>query len=168
MLRLKRPGGPCGIYQTPSRIIAVNVDLSSKLTVRIGCRLVYQTVNPTPILLIVRPRSSETQLIASESLSISPYSAYEEVRDWMGNTIERWELSPGQTTITNDALIEVPTAADDFNRRTNSVFVRQLPASVLRYLLPSRYCDSDNSDGSLMGWIVSLRFPTGSTTTSGM
>ncbi len=45
----------------------MNVDLSSKLTVRIGCRLIYEAVNPTPILLVIRPRSSETQFIASES-----------------------------------------------------------------------------------------------------
>jgi transglutaminase-like putative cysteine protease len=144
-LRFNRTGRSVVIREARSAIAAVNVDLSPKLTVRIGCRLVYQAVNPTPMLLIIRPRSSETQLIASERLSITPYSAYEEVRDWMGNTIERWELPPGQTTITNDALIEVPTAPDDYNRRTNSVFVRQLPASVLRYLLPSRYCDSDKT-----------------------
>jgi transglutaminase-like putative cysteine protease len=135
----------------------VNVDLSPKLTVRIGCRLVYQAVNPTPILLLIRPRTSETQLIASENLSVSPYSAYEEIRDWMGNTIERWELPPGQTTITNDALIEVPIVPDDYNRRTNSVFVRQLPPSVLRYLLPSRYCDSDKTQAfasSMFGGII--------------
>ncbi len=140
-----------------ARLFAVNVDLSSKLTVRIGCKLVYQAINPTPILLIIRPRSSETQLIASESLSITPYSAYEEIRDWGGNTIERWELPPGQTTISNDALIEVPNVTDDFNRRRNSVFVRQLPASVLRYLLPSRYCDSDKIQefaSNQFGWII--------------
>jgi transglutaminase-like putative cysteine protease len=117
----------------------------TKLTVRIGCRLVYQAVNPTPILLVIRPRSHNTQLILSENLSVVPLTPYDEIKDWYGNVLERWELQPGQTTIMNDALIEVPLAGDDYNRRTQTLFVRDLPQELLRYLLPSRYCDSDKT-----------------------
>jgi transglutaminase-like putative cysteine protease len=114
-----------------------------KLTVRIGCRLVYQTVNPTPILLVIRPRSYSTQLILSEHLSVEPLTPYDEIKDWYGNILERWELQSGQTTIINDALIAVPLAGDDYNRHPQTMFVRDLPQEIIRYLLPSRYCDSD-------------------------
>ncbi len=129
----------------------------SKLTVRIGCRLVYETINPTTILLVIRPRTQSTQLILSEHLTIEPLTPYDEVKDWYGNTLERWELQPGQTTIINDALIEVPSTGDDFNRRPHAMFVRDLPSEVLGYLLPSRYCDSDKTQAfasQQFGYIV--------------
>ncbi len=113
------------------------------LTVRVGCRLIYQTINPTPILLLVRPRPDQFQRAISDTLHLDPYTFYEEFFDWQGNPMERWELQSGQTTITADAMVEVPSVTDDFNRRTLSTPVERIPQEVLRYLLPSRYCDSD-------------------------
>jgi transglutaminase-like putative cysteine protease len=114
-----------------------------RLTVRVGCRLVYQAINSTPIILIVRPRLSVHQFFIADKLTITPRSPYEELRDWLGNPVERWELPPGQTVITNDSLIEVPAISDDYNRRTFSTPVMKVPRDAFRYLLPSRYCDSD-------------------------
>ena len=115
----------------------------NRLTVRVGCRLVYQSVFTTPIILIVRPRLSVHQFFIEDNLFIDPKTPYEEVTDWLDNPIERWELPPGQTVITSDSLIEVPAISDDYNRRTSSTPVMKVPHSAFRYLLPSRYCDSD-------------------------
>jgi transglutaminase-like putative cysteine protease len=114
-----------------------------RLTVRVGCRLVYQTIFPTPIVLIVRPRLTVHQFFIADNLQIEPRSPYETLTDWLGNPVERWELPSGQTTIVKDSLIEVPAISDDFNRRTFSTPVMRLHKEVFRYLLPSRYCDSD-------------------------
>jgi transglutaminase-like putative cysteine protease len=120
-----------------------NLMFMNRLTVRVGCRLVYQSVLPTPIVLIVRPRLSPHQFFIEDNLVIEPKTPYEEVVDWLGNPVERWELPPGQTIITNDSVIEVPAFEDDYNRRTASTPVVKVPPDVFRYLLPSRYCDSD-------------------------
>ena len=114
-----------------------------RLTVRVGCRLVYNAINPTPIVLMARPRLAAHQFFMSDQLKIEPQTPYEELTDWLGNPVERWEIPPGQTTIMNDSLIEVPSVSDDFNRRTFSTPVIKLPRDVYRYVLPSRYCDSD-------------------------
>jgi transglutaminase-like putative cysteine protease len=114
-----------------------------RLTVRVGCRLVYQAVFDTPIVLIVRPRLSPHQFFLEDNLVIEPKTPYEKVTDWLDNPVERWELPPGQTIITNDSLIEVPAISDDYNRRTSSTPVMKVPHNAFRYLLPSRYCDSD-------------------------
>jgi transglutaminase-like putative cysteine protease len=106
---------------------------------------------------MVRPRIDNQQRILDERLTIEPFGRYEEVKDWYGNTIERWELGPGQTTIIDDALIEVPALADDYNRRAYSVPVIRLPQEVVRYLMPSRYCDSDKTQdfaSRQFGWLV--------------
>ena len=100
-------------------------------------------MNLTPILLIVRPRTADRQLITADTLVLEPYTYCEEMKDWQGNLVQRWQLPPGQTTITADALVKVPSAADDADRKTFSVMLNQIPPEVIRYLLPSRYCDSD-------------------------
>jgi transglutaminase-like putative cysteine protease len=114
------------------------------LTVRIGCRLTYDTSQPTPIFLVVRPRCDDTdQLILSESLTFSTGDASEEFLDGLGNITHRWTLPPGQTVIVHDALVAVSSRSDDFNFKKFSVPIHETSAEILRYTLPSRYCDSD-------------------------
>jgi transglutaminase-like putative cysteine protease len=133
----------------------VNSD-ASRLTVRVGCRLVYEAVNPTPILLVVRPRPSEGEIILQEKLTFE-CNGYEEFQDAHGNLTQRWELRPGTTTIVHDALVEVSAQPDDFNRQTAAVPILDIPPDVVRYLLPSRYCDSDKIQAfssSLFGYLI--------------
>jgi transglutaminase-like putative cysteine protease len=113
------------------------------LTVRVGCRLVYESIDPTPILLMVRPRMSSAQSLFTERITIQPCLGFDDLKDVHGNSIQRWTIPPGQTVIVEDALVGVPAETDDVNRRMYSSPIMQLPAEALRYLLPSRYCDSD-------------------------
>ena len=68
----------------------------TKLTVRIGCRLVYQAVNPTPILLVIRPRSHNTQLILSENLSVVPLTPTTKLKIGTGMSWRGGNFSPGR------------------------------------------------------------------------
>jgi len=113
------------------------------MTVRVGCRLVYETNQPTPIFLLVRPRPENHQIILQEKLTFRCDEGAEQFEDERGNITHRWTLPPGQTTIVHDALVEVSPLADDFNRKTFSVPVAETSSAILRYTLPSRYCDSD-------------------------
>ena len=127
------------------------------LTVRVGCRLVYEGLNPTPIVLMVRPRVNHRQALFADRLTVNPYIPLGEYRDAWGNAINRWELPPGRTVITDDALIGVPQETDDWNRRKFSTPIVDLPAEAVRCLLPSRYCDSDKVQAfasSQFGWII--------------
>lgn len=114
-----------------------------KMTVRVGCRLVYETNQPTPILLVVRPRPENHQIILQEKLTFRCDEGAEQFEDERGNITHRWTLPPGQTIVVHDALVQVSPLADDFNRKTFSVPVAQISSAILRYTLPSRYCDSD-------------------------
>jgi transglutaminase-like putative cysteine protease len=116
----------------------------AQLTVRVGCRLVYETVQPTPIFLVVRPRiDSIEQIVLCESLTFSSGQTSEEFEDANGNTVHRWTLPAGQTVVVHDALVGVSSRPDDFGFKKFSVAIEELSPSVLRYTLPSRYCDSD-------------------------
>jgi transglutaminase-like putative cysteine protease len=118
-------------------------DPNKTMVIRVGCRLVYYSNGYTPILLIVRPHSEERRLILEERLTVSPKIPYEEFPDWQGNTTQRWVLPPGSTTICHDALVTVSSQWENVDPPQGDFSISQLPASVLRYTLPSRYCESD-------------------------
>jgi transglutaminase-like putative cysteine protease len=114
------------------------------LTVRIGCRLVYDTVQPTPIFLIVRPRTDESnQTILSESLTFRSEHVSEQFLNEQGNVTHRWTLAPGQTVVVHDALVQVSSLPDSHNFKKFSVPIQEITPATLRCTLPSRYCDSD-------------------------
>jgi transglutaminase-like putative cysteine protease len=114
------------------------------LTVRVGCRLVYETNQYTPIFLVVRPRSDNSdQIVLSESLTFRSEQASEQFDDAHGNITHRWTLPPGQTVVIHDALVEVSSRPDSFNFKKFSVPIQEITPATLRYTLPSRYCDSD-------------------------
>src|ERR1700760_1875435 len=91
------------------------------MTVRVGCRLVYETNQPTPIFLFVRPRLENGQFMLQEKLTFRCDEGAEQFEDGQGNITHRWTLQPGQTVIVHDALVQVSPLADDFNPKTFSV-----------------------------------------------
>jgi transglutaminase-like putative cysteine protease len=120
-------------------MISVPLDI----TVRIGCHIVYQTSVPTPILLVLRPRMDGNQLVRQETLSFTPYLSADEFTDAHGNITYRTTLQPGQNIIHHDALVAVSSRPDNHDQQVFPVLIKELPPWVLRYTLPSRYCDSD-------------------------
>jgi transglutaminase-like putative cysteine protease len=113
------------------------------LTIRLGCELTYRTNLPTPALILVRPVSSPYQRILSEKYSHEPWQLAHEELDSHGNRVDRLTLQPGITTIRHDALMQVTSSPEPQLTSQSPVPVGQLPMSLLRYTLPSRYCDSD-------------------------
>src|SRR5205085_7417755 len=83
------------------------------------------------------------QLIAQEHLDISPVTPVSEFEDDHGNTVLRLSMRPGVHTVVYDAITHVPSASEDFAYLDQPIPPAQLPAYLLRYTLPSRYCDSD-------------------------
>src|ERR1039458_1588019 len=57
--------------------------------------------------------------------------------------IRRSTFMPGRNEVRHDALVAVSSMPDSRNIEGNLVSVGQLPHELLRYTLPSRYCDSD-------------------------
>ncbi|MEQ1860826.1 MAG: transglutaminase family protein [Chthoniobacteraceae bacterium] len=113
------------------------------LTVRVGCELTYDTLVPTPVLVAFKPRHDLFQQIRQEAVIIEPMLPATEFEDDHGNIIHRLVLEPGTHVLRYDALVMVPSASEDFAHLDEPVPPHLLPPEVLRYTLPSRYCDSD-------------------------
>jgi transglutaminase-like putative cysteine protease len=113
------------------------------LTVRIGCSLAYETSVPTPVLFVVRPRIEGQMLVRQEQISFGIGRTAGEFQDSHGNTILRLMFQPGRNEIRHDALVDVSSEPDSRALAGPILPVGELPAELLRYTLPSRYCDSD-------------------------
>ncbi len=106
------------------------------------CQLEFEIETPTPFILMLRPRSGEQQWIASEEYLISPTIPVFEFTDDFGNLCQRLVAPAGHFSIATSAQI---MTADSIDTQPGGTFVnvQALPDSVLKYLLPSRYCESD-------------------------
>lgn len=113
------------------------------LTVRVGCQLAYETSVPTPALFVLKPRLEGRVLVMQQRLSFGIGLPSYEFQDSHGNLTYRSTLIPGRNEIRHDALVAVSSLPDSREMAGELVPVGQLPAEVLRYTLPSRYCDSD-------------------------
>lgn len=121
----------------------MNVIPALDLAVRVGCELVYQTTAETPVLVILKPRHDTPQSIRQESVSFEPDLPATEFEDDHANIVYRLVLKPGRNVLRYDAIVMVPSQREDFDRVDEPIAPHLLPAEVLRYTLPSRYCDSD-------------------------
>ena len=125
----------------PADVVLMIAPLS-KLTVRVGCHITYEVSVPTPVLLMIRPRTDEN-LVLLETFSFASGLPSYEYQDANGNYACRSMLKPGRNEIRHDAIMEVSTLPDRKSVGEAAVPVHQIPSSLLRYTLPSRYCDSD-------------------------
>ena len=113
------------------------------ITVRVGCDLAYETSVPTPVLFVLRPRLEGRVLVMQEKLSFGIGLPSYEFQDSHGNIAYRSTLMPGRNEIRHDAIVAVSSLPDSRIVQGPLVAVGQLDAQLLRYTLPSRYCDSD-------------------------
>lgn len=109
---------------------------------RTTCNLRFQMGEPTPLILMLRPRSGSQQWVAREAYTLSPSVPVEEYTDIFGNLCQRLVVPPGEFSVHTSADV---MTADVVDQTPGAFFVeiQNLPDTVLSYLLPSRYCESD-------------------------
>jgi len=113
------------------------------ITVRVGCNLVYQTTVQTSVLFVLKPLLEGRVLVMQERLSFGIGLPSYEFQDSHGNITYRSTFMPGRNEVRHDALVAVSSLPDSRQIIGSIVPVGQLPHELLRYTLPSRYCDSD-------------------------
>ncbi|MBB6109668.1 Transglutaminase-like enzyme, putative cysteine protease [Mucilaginibacter lappiensis] len=104
----------------------------------------YEARSEGTLVLNIHALRTPNQLVLSEELTIDPYLKAEELIAIQGESrLMRVELTePCSLKITYRALVDNCYELHDFSHLPEAL-VSQLPATVLHYLNPSRYCQSD-------------------------
>jgi len=109
---------------------------------RTACELSFELTTQTPFILMLRPRSGRHQWVGREAFELNPMPTVTQYTDLYGNLGQRLVVPPGPFDIrysadvlTRSGLREAPGAP--------FVPAQHLPDDNLPYLLPSRYCESE-------------------------
>ncbi len=113
------------------------------LTVRVGCNIHFECESSATAILLVNPRFDSDHPIRHENLDFGRALKSEPFADADGNIAYRVILETGLNEIRHDALVEVSADSDKSDQFGDAPSVATLEPAFLRYLLPSRYCDSD-------------------------
>jgi transglutaminase-like putative cysteine protease len=112
------------------------------MRLRAETQLTYQLDAPTPMVLMLRPRSGQGQWVARESYRLTPLVPATEYVDSYGNLCQRLTAPPGTFSVHTACEVETSEAID-VGAGAPLTPVEQLPDAALQFLLPSRYCQSD-------------------------
>jgi transglutaminase-like putative cysteine protease len=131
----------------PEHISVVTVDSAPQpfdLTVRVGCSLAYEVTGSASLLLNLQPRLDRNHAVVFEALTLGNDLPAEAFNDTHGNRVWRVKLAPGSNCFRRDAIVATTSRPDNGDLPVvMPALPVELPPSLLRYTLPSRYCDSD-------------------------
>lgn len=115
------------------------------MTVAAGCALSYLAEEKSAILLLIRPAAEHGLSVLHEQLTVRRGAVVEQLGDAFGNALLRVSLLPGLNEIRHDAVLRlpVPPGPREWTAARHAGGNLPLPADVIRYTLPSRYCESD-------------------------
>lgn len=104
----------------------------------------FEVSVPTPMVFMLRLRSASGQWVSTESYDLSPSIPVSEVTDSFGNLCQRLVAPVGDFAVrTSVDVMLTNTFGNSPPTCPSFVDIPNLPDSVLGYLLPSRYCESD-------------------------
>ena len=130
------------------------------MRIRIGFELMYECLQPTPMLLMVNvhhTRSSD--LVVPDHLVTDPPTPIQAYRDGFGNWCSRIVAPAGMIRLSTDAVVEDTGEPDAVAEEAPQHAVEDLPDEALVFLLPSRYCETDRL--SEIAWSLFGKTPPG-------
>ena len=109
---------------------------------RASCSLAFDVEMPTPMVLMLRPRSSAGQWVVREEYSFTQDVIVDEVVDAYGNLCQRLVAPVGEFSVFTEVYVDVQ-AGKPAPLEAGFIDIPELPADTLVHLLPSRYCEVD-------------------------
>jgi len=114
------------------------------VTVRVGCNLAYEVTGSAMLLLNLRPTPNRNHAVVFEALTLGNNLPFAQFTDSHGNLVYRVKLAPGSNYFRHDAIVSLSSQPDNHDMPVTTPHLPgDLPVELLRYTLPSRYCDSD-------------------------
>lgn len=102
----------------------------------------FELSSATPFIFILRPRNELHQIVRREELILRPRKKIFEYTDGFGNQCQRLVAPKGKFSISSNADV-ITSEKVDVSLNAPFEKIQNLPDSVIPFLLPSRYCESD-------------------------
>jgi len=111
---------------------------------RIGYEFVYECPRPTPMLLMLNVHPSRaSDLVVPDQLATDPPIPVSSYCDGFGNRCSRIVAPTGRLRLSANGIVDDSGEPDVVPRGASQRVVEDLPDDVLVFLLPSRYCETD-------------------------
>ena len=144
--------GPLGVLSAASADLLTSPKQSGgtspppefDITLRVGCSLVYEAAGDSCVLLNLQPKPARNHAVVFEALALGNNLPTEIFQDANGNGVCRVKLARGTNCVRHDAIIATTSLPDNAGLIPGVPEAPvDIPKELLRYTLPSRYCDSD-------------------------
>jgi transglutaminase-like putative cysteine protease len=114
------------------------------MKLRVGYELQYDFPQPTPVILMLNVHFTRvSDLALPDHIRVSPSVLLSGYRDGFGNWCTRLLAPEGSFSITADFEVRDSGKPDPACKTGWQVAVENLPDDAIVFLLPSRFCDSD-------------------------
>jgi transglutaminase-like putative cysteine protease len=114
------------------------------MQIRIGYDIAFDCPQPTPMLVMLRVHDERAaDIIRPDYMTTEPPVPVSVYRDMFGNQVIRLVAPPGRFRLMADGLVQDSGLPEAEPHWAEQHAVQDLPPEVLRYLLGSRYCDTD-------------------------
>ena len=117
--------------------------LPASARIRIDSTLAYELGGDCDFVFMIHAAAGPGQTILEESLRVEPPTPLRTTTDpASGNRVLRLQAQAGALTVNYRALVD--RSAEPADLAAPEVPVAAIPDAVLRFLLPTRYCESDH------------------------
>jgi transglutaminase-like putative cysteine protease len=114
------------------------------MLIRLGYDIHFETAIQVPIVAMLNVHPSRTKdLLEPDQVRAEPEVEVSEYSDTFGNLCCRVLAPQGSIRLWNSTLVQDSGEPDPVEPSAQQLPIQQLPAEMLQYLLPSRYCEVD-------------------------
>jgi transglutaminase-like putative cysteine protease len=112
------------------------------MRLEVGCEFSYKAEVSTHAVIQVEPRLDGDVRALDERWATTPQIGMSRYLDGYGNMCRRATIPPGESSFRYEALLDLPDGSDLERLDAVELAPEQLPAEVLVFTLPSRFCPS--------------------------
>jgi transglutaminase-like putative cysteine protease len=114
------------------------------MQIRVGYELIYDCPQPTPMMLMLNVHHSRVaDIVVPDNLTTSPAVPVRAYHDAFGNWCSRIVAPQGRIRIATTAVVNDSGSPDPVVASAQQHMVQDLPDETVRFLLGSRYCETD-------------------------
>jgi transglutaminase-like putative cysteine protease len=130
------------------------------MQIRVGYEIVYDCVQPTPMVLMLHVHHSRVaDIVVPDHLMTEPALPVHAYHDSFGNWCSRIVAPAGRTRIASTAVVNDAGLPDPIVASAQQHAVQDLPDEAMVFLLGSRYCETDRLSDT--AWAMFGQGPTG-------